>query len=1177
MKQQGDGAPLSNTMGLLSWNCQGLENPWTVRNLRKLVRDQAPTVSFLMETRLDREGFENNCGDLPFQNKMIVKKPNSGGGLALLWKTHVQLDIINYTENHILAKGPWCCIGDFNAILQSLEKLSRFPPSFKQMDEFRMTLDSCNLADLGFIGYKYTWNNKRPGEANIRERLDRAVANAEWRGEFPASTVTHLFSHASDHRPLVLQIKEWGNKSRMSRAFKFEESWLLWEDCERVVSEAWDNVGGAHIGLNKAKDKINKCGEELVAWGSTKVHPEAEEFKELQKKLEKLSMEDASEGNGASILEASKKLDDLLLKQEIYWAQRSRISWLKHGDKNTKYFHSKASQRRRRNMIQGIKDKHNNWVEEIKDIAGVATKYFDNIFKLGGCERMDECLEAVQHKVNADMQEILSREYSADEIKVVLFQMGPIKALEPDGMNALFYKKFWHIVGDHIVGDDVVAAVLDFLVTGNMNPDLNYTHIVLIPKVKVLEKMTDYRPISLCNIMLKQILPQLISHTQSAFVPGRLITNNVLVAYEMLHSMHCRKIGKKGMLALKLDISKAYDRLGFPNAWIERVMTCVSTPSYSVRINGKAFGDPLSPYLFLLCAERFTVLLAKAEAEGRLHGVSIGRRAPVISHLLFEEVWCISDTLQLYAKSSVYFSSNTKGVQKETNQSELGVKEVDRFESYLGLPTLDRVWRKIQGWKGKLLSRASTEVLIKAKGGGMGFRDLRNFNLAILAKQGCFKARYFPCCNFLEALDAPNSSYVWKRCCWRWILNHPTNMVIHPPLEEEWEWRVSDIIDWRIKEWDKELIEAKFHRDDAEAILCMPLFRRLASDLIIWLHTKNGEYSVRSGYHVARELSRQEGSKGESSKAGLDGLVWRHLWKMQIPNKIKVFGWRACQNALPTRENFARCKVVRMDGCGVAQDIWAGSIRKLQKSITGHSDFIPLVVSLIQRLTEEELELFWVLCWTIWNQRNRVIHGGKIQHPSILIQQARDFLAEYKDKQSQLATSVIMESVQQWRPPSGSAFKLNFDVVIFANSKSSGVGVIIRNNLGVVLAGLSARGPYVVNSEEAEVLACRKALEFALDLGFLDLVVEGDNAMVMKNMVSPHPNRSTLGHIYDDIRALATGFRSLSIECIKRSANAVARCLASHASQTVEDMIWLEESSLPALKALYLDVIFLNE
>ena len=227
--------------------------------------------------------------------------------------------------------------------------------------------------------------------------------------------------------------------------------------------------------------------------------------------------------------------------------------------------------------------------------------------------------------------------------------------------------------------------------------------------------MADFRLISLCNVIykiiskvlvnrLKLILPQINTSSQSAFVPGRLITDNVLVAYETLHVMHVRKKGKKGALALKFDVNKAYDRvewdflkgmmikLGFLEVWVDRVTKCVSTPSFSVRINGKAYGnikpsrgihqgDPLSPYLFLICAEGFTSLLAKAKLDGRLHGVVACRNAPRITNLLFADdslIFCqansemhvVSDTLQLYVdasgqcinlqKSSTYFSSNVK-------------------------------------------------------------------------------------------------------------------------------------------------------------------------------------------------------------------------------------------------------------------------------------------------------------------------------------------------------------------------------------------------------------------------------------------------------------------------------------------------------------------------------------
>ena len=98
-----------------------------------------------------------------------------------------------------------------------------------------------------------------------------------------------------------------------------------------------------------------------------------------------------------------------------------------------KIFHNRASQRRKRNYIQGIKTNNEDWVEEIKEVAEVASNYFQNIFKAGTCDRMGECLNAVPHKMTDEMLEVLSRPYSREEVKAALFQMGPTKAPEPDG------------------------------------------------------------------------------------------------------------------------------------------------------------------------------------------------------------------------------------------------------------------------------------------------------------------------------------------------------------------------------------------------------------------------------------------------------------------------------------------------------------------------------------------------------------------------------------------------------------------------------------------------------------------------------------------------------------------------------------------------------------------------
>lgn len=173
----------------------------------------------------------------------------------------------------------------------------------------------------------------------------------------------------------------------------------------------------------------------------------------------------------------------------------------------------------------------------------------------------------MEPKITPEMNTSLDSLPTAGEVRFALFQMHPMKAPGIDGMHALFFQRFWHIVGGDIIdfiqrwwrGDVDLQAV-------------NHTVVVLIPKVKDPKNIREYRPISLCTILykiasktlanrLKPFLSALVGETQSAFVANRLITDNALLAFESFHYMKNKRHGSVGYFGLKLDMMKAYDRV----------------------------------------------------------------------------------------------------------------------------------------------------------------------------------------------------------------------------------------------------------------------------------------------------------------------------------------------------------------------------------------------------------------------------------------------------------------------------------------------------------------------------------------------------------------------------------------------------------------------------------------
>lgn len=316
--------------------------------------------------------------------------------------------------------------------------------------------------------------------------------------------------------------------------------------------------------------------------------------------------------------------------------------------------------------------------------------------------------------------------------------MAPYKAPGPDGFPVGFYQKTWITVGMSICG-----LVSDYLDSGIMPEGLNDTLVSLIPKNPHPESVTQFRPISLCNVSykvitkvmvnrLKPVLEKLVSQEQSSFVPGRQIVDNIMVYQEILHSLRTNS-GSKRYMVIKVDLEKAYDRLrwdfiqdtlqvaGFDEKWVRNIMRCVETPRLALLWNeqqqdwiypkrGVRQGDALSPYLFVLCVERLSHIIKRSANEGRWKGIRLSKKGPMITHLFFAddmvlvaeatdeqvrevkrclEVFCAASGQKVsFSKSEVFFSPNILDTEAAALLDLIGMHQTDNLGRYLGVPSI---------------------------------------------------------------------------------------------------------------------------------------------------------------------------------------------------------------------------------------------------------------------------------------------------------------------------------------------------------------------------------------------------------------------------------------------------------------------------------------------------------
>lgn len=481
------------------------------------------------------------------------------------------------------------------------------------------------------------------------------------------------------------------------------------------------------------------------------------------------------------------------------------------------------------------------------------------------------------------------------------------------------------------------------------------------------------------------------------------------------------------------------------------------------------------------------------------------------------------------------------------------------------------------------------------------------------------RARYFPDGKLLNARPKKGSSFTWQSilvgldcfkrgCIWRvgdgtqinirndsWI---PTshNLKVQTIRGQRLVTTVNELISPIDGRWDEQLIRDIFWEIDAERILKIPLHNG-REDLVAWHFNRSGIFSVRSAYH--KQWEHKYGGRPETIQAGgsAHAKVWKDLWKLKVPNKIKIFGWRALRGFIPGRGilanrhigNTSSCPVCNsgcedikhiLFACEKARAVWQclGMWERVQNAMIEERSGSVVLEEIIRRneaLPQMDVnfaELILTGGWYLWWERRQQVHGERTQpiaRSAVSIMVLTLNYMKAMKKQPQIKDG--------WKKPREDYVKVNVDASFDENTGTGSTGVVIRDHTGGAIAMSQRYLPYVDDAPMAEAYGLLDGLRLAEGVGCNRVIVNSDCVEVVNTMKDDGFSATSAAAIYDDCVVIWKGFSDISIDHCNRDANKVAHELAFNSFSNKSSCIWADEPPSFILATLANDVIMFDD